>query len=171
MRPLPPTDPPPREPIGETFIPYNNIGEYASPGNPNLAGTPYQLSGGPGDLIDPIAQAMMKMFPEPSANMPNPTIYDNWIGSGASSYPNNQFDIKIDNRFSEKNLMSAKYSQQWSSASPYNCFGNFADPCAGGPNKTTAHLFTFNDEHTFTQNTAADRDAWLYAGRGRDPGL
>ncbi|MGA9425467.1 MAG: TonB-dependent receptor [Terracidiphilus sp.] len=133
------------------FIPYNNIGAYASPGNPNLAGTPYQLSGGPGDLIDPVAQAMMKMFPEPSANMANPTIYDNWIGSGASSYPNNQFDIKIDNRFSEKNLMSARYSQQWASAAPYNCFGNFADPCAGGPNKTTAHLFTLNDEHTFTK--------------------
>jgi outer membrane receptor protein involved in Fe transport len=47
--------------------------------------------------------------------------------------------------------MSAKYSQQWNSGTPFNCFGNFADPCAGGPNETTAHLFTFNDEHTFTQ--------------------
>lgn len=134
-----------------TYIPYNNIGKYASPGNPNLAGTSYQLSGGPGDLIDPIAQAMMKMFPEPSANMTNPTIYDNWIGSGAGSYPNHQFDVKIDHRFNEKNLMSAKYSQDWNSASSFNCFGNFADPCAGGPNKGTAHLFTFNDEHTFTK--------------------
>jgi len=134
-----------------TFIPYNNVGKYASPGNPKLEGTPYQLSGGTGDLIDPIAQAMMKLFPEPTANMPNPTIYDNWIASGASSNPNNQFDIKIDHRFNEKNLMSAKYSQQWNSYVGYNSFGNFADPNAGGPNKTTAHLFTFNDEHTFTK--------------------
>jgi Carboxypeptidase regulatory-like domain/TonB dependent receptor len=133
------------------FIPYNKVGAYASPGNPTLAGTPYQLSGAPGDLIDPIAQAMMKMFPEPSQNMPNSTIYDNWIGSGASSYPNDQFDIKIDHRFSQNNLVSAKYSQEWNSATPYNCFHNFADPCAGGPNKTTAHLFTINDEHTFTK--------------------
>jgi len=132
------------------FIPYNNIANYASPGNPKLVGTPYQLSGGPGDLIDPIAQAMMKLFPEPTKNMANPTIYDNWIESGASRYPNDQFDIKIDHRFNQKNLMSAKYSQQWNSGTPFNCFGNFADPCAGGPNQTTAHLFTFNDEHTFT---------------------
>ena len=134
-----------------TFIPYNNLGTYASPGNPNLAGTPYQLSGGAGDLIDPIAKTLMNLFPEPTANMANPTIYDNWIESGASRYPNDQFDIKIDHRFSEKNLMSAKYSQQWNSSSPFNCFGNFADPCAGGPNKSTAHLFTLNDEHTFSQ--------------------
>ncbi|MGA7857432.1 MAG: TonB-dependent receptor, partial [Terracidiphilus sp.] len=127
-----------------TFIPYNNIGAYASPGNPNLNGTPYQLSGGPGDLIDPIAQQMMKMFPEPTPNMQNPTIYDNWIASGASKYPNDQFDIKIDHRFNENNLMSARYSQEWNSSLSFNCFGNFADPCAGGPNKGTAHLFTIN---------------------------
>jgi hypothetical protein len=134
-----------------TYIPYNDIGAYASPGNPKLAGTPYQLSGGPGDLIDPIAQSMMKMFPEPTANMSNPTIYLNWITSGASRYPNDQFDIKIDHRFNENNLMSAKYSQEWNSAVSYNCFGNFADPCAGGPNKGTAHLFTLNDVHTFSK--------------------
>jgi Carboxypeptidase regulatory-like domain/TonB dependent receptor-like, beta-barrel len=133
------------------YIPYNNIGAYSSPGNPNLNGTPYQLSGAAGDLIDPIAQAMMKMFPEPTPNLPNPTIYDNWIASGASRYPNDQFDIKIDHRFSPDNLMSAKYSQEWNSAVSYNCFGNFADPCAGGPNKGTAHLFTITDEQTFTK--------------------
>jgi hypothetical protein len=135
----------------QTFIPYNNLGKYASPGSPNLNGTIYQLSGAPGDLIDPIAQAMMKLFPEPTANMANPTIYDNWIDSGASSFPNNQYDIKVDHRFSQSNMLSAKYSQQWSSTVAYNCFGNFADPCAGGPNQNTAHLFTITDEHTFTK--------------------
>jgi hypothetical protein len=135
----------------QAFIPYNNIGTYASPGNPNLSGTPYQLSGAPGDLIDPVAKQLMSLFPEPTANMANPTIYDNWIASGASRAPNNQFDIKIDHRFSQQNLMSAKYSQQWSSSQPFNCFGNFADPCAGGPNQNTAHLFTITDAHTFTQ--------------------
>ncbi len=135
----------------QTYIPYNNVGNYASPGSPNLNGTPYQLSGGRGDLIDPIAQAMMKMFPEPTANIANPTIYDNWIASGASSYPNNQYDIKIDHRFSQSNLLSAKYSQQWNSSVSYNTFGNFADPYAGGANQGSAHLFTITDEHTFTK--------------------
>ena len=133
----------------QTFIPYNNVGAYASPGNPKLAGTVYQLSGGPGDLIDPQAQALMKLFPEPNVNASN--LYDNWATSGASRSPNDQFDIKVDHRFNEKNLLSAKYSQQWASSQAFNCFGNFADPCAGGPNQTGAHLFTITDSHTFSK--------------------
>ena len=133
----------------QTFIPYNNVGTYASPGNPNLAGTVYQLSGAAGDLIDPAAQALMKLYPEP--NLGNSNLYDNWGASGASRNPNDQFDIKIDQRFSQKNLLSAKYSQQWATSDPFNCFSNFADPCAGGPNQTGAHLFTLTDAHTFSQ--------------------
>ena len=136
--------------VRSAFIPYNNIGKYVSPGNPKLNGTPYQLGGGPGNLIDPVARKMMQLFPEPSAKMSNPTIYDNWSAAGAGHYPNDQWDLKIDHRFSQKNLLSGKYSQQWSSGVAFNCFGNFADPCAGGPNKSTAHLFTLNDTHAFT---------------------
>lgn len=136
--------------VRSAFIPYNKIGDYSSPGNPKLAGTPYALKGGRGNLIDPVAQQLMNLFPMPTPNMPNPTIYDNWIGSGAGHNPNDQYDIKIDHRFSEKNLLSAKYSHEWNSAVSFNCFGNFADPCAGGPNKGSAHLFTLNDTHTFS---------------------
>ncbi|MDR3772791.1 MAG: TonB-dependent receptor [Terracidiphilus sp.] len=136
--------------VRSAFIPYNKVGAYASPGNPKLAGTPYQLPGGPGNLIDPVAQGMMKLFPEPSATMANPTIYDNWSASGASRSPNDQYDIKIDHRFSPKNLLSGKYSREWNTNVSYNCFGNFADPCAGGPNWGGAHLLTLNDTHTFT---------------------
>ena len=134
----------------KTYIPYNNVGTYASPGNSKLNGTVYQLSGGPGDLIDPVAKRMMQLFPEPSPGMANQNIYDNWSASGASSFPNDQFDIKIDHRFSEKNLISGKYSHQWSSNHVFNCFGNFADPCAGGPNENTENLFTLNDTQTLS---------------------
>ena len=52
--------------VASTFIPFNNMATYASPGNPKLDGTPYQLSGAPGDLIDPVAQKMMNLFPMPN---------------------------------------------------------------------------------------------------------
>jgi len=136
--------------VRSAYIPYNDIATYSSPGNPKLNGTPYQVPAGPGNLIDPVAQRMMALFPEPTPNMASPTYYDNWIGSGASSYPNDQWDLKIDHRFSQRNLLSARYSDQWSSAVSFNCFGNFADPCAGGPNNSTAHVFTLNDTHTFS---------------------
>jgi hypothetical protein len=129
-------------------IPFNNLATYTSPGNPNLAGTPYQLSPTRGNLIDPVSQKMMNLFPMP--NIAGGSIYDNWIGSGASGSANDQFDIKIDHRFGDKNTLSAKYSQGWNNNSPYNCFKNFTDPCGSGPNQGAAHLFSINDTQTFS---------------------
>ena len=130
-----------------TFIPFNNIAQYNSPGSPNLPAN-LQPPPGNGNLIDPVAQNMLNMFPMP--NISGRTPYNNWYGSGSSRNFNDQFDLKIDHRFSEKNLLSVKYSQQWSHNLPFNCFKNFTDPCAGGPNKSTAHLFAINDTHTIS---------------------
>jgi Carboxypeptidase regulatory-like domain len=140
--------------VASTFIPYNNMGTYASPGSPYLAGTPYQLSGAPGDLIDPVAQKMINMFP--MANINNGNIYDNWIASGSSESTNEQYDIKIDQRFSQSNLLTGKWSQDWSHSSPYNCFGNFVDPCAGGPNSTPVHAIALDDTETFSPTLLLD---------------
>ena len=130
------------------FIPFNNLATYTSPGNPKLNGTPFQLPQTPGNLIDPVAQKMMNLFPQPNLN--NGNIYDNWAAGGSGHGYNDQFDIKVDHRFSEKNLISVKYSQQWSHGSSYNCFGNFTDPCSTGPNNSSAHLFAINDTQTFS---------------------
>ncbi len=134
-------------PLRNNFIPYNNLGTYISPGNAYA-----HLPGGPGNLIDPVGQRMMKLFPEPIAAVQaqSQTIYHNWTGVGATTSPNDQFDIKIDYQINSKNLLSGKYSQDAASTVAYNCFGNFADPCAGGPNKSGSHLFTLNDTHTFS---------------------
>jgi hypothetical protein len=131
-----------------TFIPFNNLATYTSPGNPNLNGTPYQLSQVPGNLIDPVALKMMSLFPMP--NYGGNGIYDNWIATGATVNPNNQFDIKIDYRINEKNLLSVRYSQDTNSATPYNCFKNFTDPCGSGPNSGSSHLFAVDDTQTFS---------------------
>src|SRR5208337_3820518 len=124
------------------FIPFNNIATYTSPGNPKLNGTPYQLPQVPGNLIDPVAQKMINLFPMP--NLPTGNIYYNWGATGPNRWFNDQFDIKIDHRFSEKNLLSFKYSQGWNHFATYNCFKNFTDPCASGPNTASEHLFAVN---------------------------
>jgi hypothetical protein len=129
------------------FVPFNNLALYTSPGNPALPAN-LQPPGVPGNLIDPVAKKMLSYFPEP--NYSGSDIYHNWVGSGSNKNNNDQFDIKIDHRFSEKNLISAKYSYQYSHASAFNCFNNFTDPCSNGPNWTNAHLFAINDTHTFT---------------------
>jgi hypothetical protein len=146
-------------PVRATPVPNNRVDQYISPGcNVALlpAGSacpPAQFQPTPGvkgNLIDPVAQKMMGLFPNPTPGMPNPTPYLNWIASGANRSNNEQFDIKIDHRFSDKNLFSGKYSQDWNSYTPYDCFKTFIDPCGSGANKGAQHLFALNDVYTFS---------------------
>jgi hypothetical protein len=143
-----PAAPAPAGAYRSAYIPFNNVAAYTSPGNPKLNGTPYQLPHVPGNLIDPVALKMMNLFPMP--NYSGNGIYDNWIASGATVNPNNQFDAKVDYRFSEKNLLSVRYSQDSNNTTPYNCFKNFTDPCGSGPNSGTSHLFAIDDTQTFS---------------------
>ena len=144
------------------FIPYNNLATYTStvdanhPANEVLAnnpgGAPYRLPGGPGNLIDPVASKLMQYFPEPNYNVGNanysPSI--NRVDSGAVKTVSDQWDLKIDHRFNQKNLLSAKYSHNYTTNTGFNCFNNAADPCSSGPANSSAHMFAINDTHTFT---------------------
>ena len=134
--------------VRSTFIPFNNIATYISPGSPNLPANLQPAPGVPGNLIDPVAQKMMGLFPAP--NFAGGGIYQNFFASGSSRSYNDQFDIKVDNRFGEKNLMSVKFSYQYNHGLGLDCYKNFTDPCQGGPNWTNAHLFAINDTHTFS---------------------
>ncbi len=133
--------------VRTTFIPFNNIATYISPGNPTLASNLQPTPGVAGNLIDPVAQKMMGLFPEPNFSG---GIYQNWFGSGSNQSYNDQFDIKVDHRFSEKNLVVVKFSYQYSHGKGLDCFKNFTDPCQGGPGWTNAHLFAINDTYTFS---------------------
>jgi hypothetical protein len=135
-------------PIRNTFIPYNNIATYISAGSPNLPSSLEPTPGMKGNLIDPVAQKVLNLFP--AANNQAQGIYNNWIASGATRSPNNKFDLKIDHRFSDKNLLSGRYSQQWSSNTGVDCFKTLIDPCGHGANKSTSHVFTLNDAYTFS---------------------
>ena len=79
---------------------------------------------------------MMNLFPSPDYSSGGP--YYNWAASGPNLWRNDQFDIKVDHRFSEKNLLSVKYSQDWSHFDAYDCFGNMTDPC-GAAQTATRH--------------------------------
>lgn len=142
-------------PVRSGFIPFNNLITYTSPGNANLNGTSQQLPATPGNLIDPIAYKMMQYFPLPNiavgTSAYNP--YTNWQGSASAPGVWNQFDIKIDHRFSDKDLLAVRYSRAWSPGphSP-NCYGNVADPCDGGPAPGDANLVAINHTHTFSPN-------------------
>jgi hypothetical protein len=160
------------------FIPFNNLATYTStvdanhPGNLNLVGTPYALPAGPGNLIDPVAQKLMAYFPEPNVNVGNDNYnpFNNRVESGSVKSSSNQWDLKIDHRFNQKNLLSGKYSHEASLSGSFNCFGNAADPCSVGPTTGSAHVFVINDAHIFNPTTlltvsyGVTRGTYFYGG-------
>jgi Carboxypeptidase regulatory-like domain/TonB dependent receptor len=140
--------------LRQNFIPFNNLGTYQSPGNPNLVGTPFQPAAHPGNLIDPAAAKFIQLFPLPTnpATDLNTLQGSNWFGSGVNPLSNNQFDIKIDHRFSQNDLLTAKYSEQRGSSNSFDCFNNVADPCTGGPVLLHRYIFALSHTHTFSSN-------------------
>ncbi|HSS95524.1 MAG TPA: carboxypeptidase regulatory-like domain-containing protein [Terriglobales bacterium] len=135
--------------VRSKIIPFNNLALYASPGNPVLNGTPFQVAnpGTAGNLIDPVAAKLIQMFPEPNTDG---DLSNNWFASGTNQFSQNQFDIKIDHRFSESKQLSAKYAENRTNSHNFNCFGNEADPCTTGPQPSKAHLFSINYLQTFS---------------------
>ncbi|HZU28772.1 MAG TPA: TonB-dependent receptor [Bryobacteraceae bacterium] len=160
-------------PVRSTFIPFNNLANYQSPGSPALAGTAFQPPPTPGNLINPVAQKLMQYYPMPNVAVGTSAYnpYNNWIGSGSNRSNNDQFDIKIDHRFSDKDLFSAKYSQQWNTGHGFNCFGNLADPCSNGPTTGSAHLVALNHTHTFSPTLLLTASYGLTRGAAWSKGI
>ena len=134
-------------PVRNTFIPFNNIANYISAGTPNLPSNIQPTPGVPGNLIDPVAQKVLNLFP--TANNQAQGVYNNWFTAGATPTVQSQFDLKIDHRFSAKNLLSGRYSQYWNHSTPFHCFKTLIDPCGGGANRNWAKVFTLTDTYTF----------------------
>jgi hypothetical protein len=141
------------------YIPYNNLATYASLGNPKLVGTPYELAGGAGNLIDPVAKQMMQAYPEPNLNV-HSSAYNykhNWVRATGSHTNFKQFDSKIDRQFGTKNLMSGKFSlmrtviPHWGEYSNTNLY----DPVNRGDKTRKGYNIAVNDTHTFSPSLAA----------------
>jgi hypothetical protein len=59
------------------------------------------------NLIDPIGQALLKLYPEPNQN----TSVDNFRTSILANAPGYQFDVKVDHIFNQKQRLAVRYSQ------------------------------------------------------------
>ncbi|MGH9397478.1 MAG: hypothetical protein ACRD18_11590, partial [Terriglobia bacterium] len=140
-------------PLRSAFVPGNNLAAYISPGNPKLAGTPYEPAPVAGNLIDPVAFKMMQDFPLPNVAVGTPA-YDyqnNWIGSGSRPDSDNVFDVKIDHRLSDATMLTGRVSRDsYSGLSGAVCFHNSADPCTSGPSYGNEWSGSLSFNHTFT---------------------
>jgi hypothetical protein len=120
--------------------------------------------------MDPVAMKLMQYFPEPNYSGPNSGPSTNRVDTGSVKSNDNKWDLKIDHRFSQKNLLSGKYAHDYGTSTSFNCFSNAADPCSIGPASSGAHVFAINDTHTFNPNTllttsyGVTRGTYYYGG-------
>lgn len=80
------------------------------PGDPSQGCTRTAVVGNRLDtanLIDPIGQAILKLYPEPNQN----SAIDNFRTSILAHAPSYQFDVKVDHIFNEKQRVAVRYSQ------------------------------------------------------------
>jgi Carboxypeptidase regulatory-like domain/TonB dependent receptor-like, beta-barrel len=136
-------------------IPFDNMATFQSAGNPNLDGTGYQLPAQPGNLIDPVAFQMMQAFPAPNVNV-GTSLYDpynNWSASGVNVNTNDQFDIRIDHRFTDQTNFNARFSRAQGTYHGMNCFGNALDPCTQGPGVGGSRSIALGFNHSFSPST------------------
>jgi len=144
---------PPPGAVRTGFIPFNNLANYISPGNPNLVGTPFQPAAGvPGNILDPVGMKLLQLYPLPTNNGTDLATLQtaNFTSSGVTAFNSNQWDLKIDHHFSDNDTLSLKYSQQSSNSRDFNSFQNFADPGTQGPTDSTRHVVAANYTHVFS---------------------
>lgn len=147
-------DPDSGGPVRQNYIPFNNLATYTSPGNPKIANL-HPIPAGPGNIIDPVGYKMMQLFPLPNLNVGS-SSYDrlnNWIGSGADRNRNDQFDLKIDHRFTDATTLSGKISYGAGHTQPANLFGNVGDPYSSGYSNGGPKLLALNFTHIFSPTT------------------
>jgi hypothetical protein len=142
-------------PVRSGFIPFNNIATYQSPGSPALAGTPNQLTAKPGNLIDPVALAMMQYYPTPNINVGTPGYnrYANYFKSFSNPTTRNKFGIKIDHLFGDKDRISGRFTERLQHATNTNVYGSALDPFSQGLQQWNAYSGVVNYTHIFNPST------------------
>lgn len=140
---------------GRAPIPFNNLATYISPGNPSI---PFGLGDLPrvaGNLIDPVGAKLINAFPLPNFRVGTPQYdpYHNWIATGSSPLNQQSFDIKLDHHFTDRDVISVRFSHEWDSGENPNFFDSVYDTNTQGPTKHAALIGDINYIHTFSPQT------------------
>ncbi len=140
----------------QNYIPFNNLSTYASPGNSTY--NPLITPGVRGNLINPASRKNHSTISpaEYRSGTPGTPGYQagsNLYGVGSSPNNNDQFDIKLDDRITDYDQLSVRFSRDWTTSSVANLFGNVFDANTQGPTNHVAYSGALNYTHTFNPTT------------------
>lgn len=161
-------------------IPNNNLATYMSDTtNPDIAANmsklpaQSQLAQVPGNLIDPVSAKMIQYYPMPNVNVGTAQYdrFNNWSASGVNTSRNDQFDIRIDHRFTDATNFNARYSHATGTYHNMNCFNNPLDPCTQGPGVGGSRSVALSLNHTFSPTTILNVSAGFSRGLSDTRGI
>jgi hypothetical protein len=72
----------------------------------------------PANMISPVAQGILKLYPLPNAGNPNVASANNYITNKNNSYSSNQYDLRVDEYLTPNQLLFARWT--WKDISALN---------------------------------------------------
>ncbi|HZB88364.1 MAG TPA: carboxypeptidase-like regulatory domain-containing protein [Terracidiphilus sp.] len=140
---------------------YNDVNSLNG-GSPQLL-----LANGNGtqnQAVDPIALAYLKLYPAPNAG-PLDSLSNNHVISPNKTQFSNNFDVRVDHKFSDRDLFFGRYD--YNHVNTFTPAGFGTDAATGlqisggqfdfdGPATDVAQQYGYGYTHTFTQNLIAD---------------
>lgn len=127
--------------------------------NGAVVATPFPGNIIPRELINPSSAAILALLPEPNAGEPGAQAR-NYLRIAPRGFDNDQFDIKIDHRFSDSNTLSGRFSRgDANSPNPGN-FDGFIG--AGTDSVNNPRSVVVSDVHVLSPTTVNEaRFGWL----------
>jgi hypothetical protein len=160
-----------RNSAGQVMTIYNPFDTFINAAG-NLERRPFPGNVIPSQLMDPIALKALSYFPLPNQPGTPVTETNNWFEQGIIEDAGHQTNFKVDQNFSTRSRLTARYSRTSSWQVPPNLFGDLAPAFTFnyGPNESTAHSVV--TEFTRTQSATAlwsVRYGLTYATYERNP--
>ncbi|HEX8090916.1 MAG TPA: hypothetical protein VF762_18795, partial [Blastocatellia bacterium] len=123
--------------------------------------TGQEFAGGriPGSRLSPQALNILKLIPEPNAPGRENGTRDNFVAAGSELFDNDTFDVRIDNRFSDKLNLFGRYSFADYTRDGPGAFGRGGGlelVSLGGTSKVRNHSLALGFDYTLSQSTLVD---------------
>jgi hypothetical protein len=111
-------------------------------------------TGIPGGSISKVGGAAIGFFPLP--NTGNGALTNNYNVTGATTNNYYHFDLRLDHDFGPKWHSFVRFSHLNNPNTPFNTYGNAADPTGNGPSITTAYSASFDNAITLSPTFVMD---------------
>ncbi len=127
----------------------------------------------PAALLDPVALNVLKYFPLPNQPGDANTNANNYISSGSAQLNLDNYDFRIDHRFSEKQTFFARYSHRYTQDVPLKAFPEAITIAEGrviqenrARNFVAEYTHTLSPSMVFTGRIGFARTLFVFSNQG-----